>query len=87
MKDKSSYNNRQFGSYSRNLLIWTALSYHPLINPRVNPADILPVNGIPKLDIANEEAVAAAWPSLVLLTPGICIVKFESVVIAPSDNV
>ncbi len=43
MKDKSSYNNRQFGSYSRNLLIWTALSYHPLINPRVNPTDILPV--------------------------------------------
>ena len=60
MKDKSSYNNRQIGSYSRNLLIWTALSYHPLINPRVNPADIIPVNGIPKLVIANEEVVAAA---------------------------
>ena len=44
MKDKSSYNNRQFGSYSRNLLIWNALSYHHLINPRVNPADILPDN-------------------------------------------
>src|SRR5215203_4375325 len=40
-------------------------SYHPLINPIVNPADILlPVNGIPKLLIANEEeAVAAACPS------------------------
>ena len=37
------------------------LLYHPLINPRVNlPADILPVNGIPKLVIANEEADAAA---------------------------
>jgi hypothetical protein len=33
---------------------------HPLINPIVNPADILPVRGIPKLVIADEEAVAAA---------------------------
>jgi hypothetical protein len=31
-----------------------------LINPIVNPADILPVRGIPKLVIANEEAVAVA---------------------------
>jgi hypothetical protein len=31
---------------------------HPLINPRVNPADILPVNGIPKLVIAIEAAAA-----------------------------
>jgi hypothetical protein len=84
MKDKSSYNNRQFGSYSRNLLIWTALSYHLLINPRVNPADILPVNGIPKLVIANEEVVAAAW--LLSPKPGICVIAFENVVIAPSDN-
>ncbi|MDQ3975543.1 MAG: hypothetical protein M3264_03360 [Thermoproteota archaeon] len=31
-------------------------SYHPLINPIVNPAaDILPVNGIPKIVIANDE--------------------------------
>ena len=88
MKDKSSYNNRQFGSYSRNLLIWTALSYHPLINPRVNPADILPVNGIPKLVIANEEVVAAAWAStLPVLIPGICIVRFATVARAPSDTV
>ena len=29
-----------------------------LRNPRVNPADILPVTGIPKLVIANEEAIA-----------------------------
>ncbi len=37
--------------------------YHPFRNPIVNPADILPVNGIPKLVIANEDAVtAAAWP-------------------------
>ena len=36
---------------------------HPLINPIVNPADILPVRGIPKLVIANDGAVAAAaWP-------------------------
>ena len=40
-------------------------SCYPFINPIVNPADILPVNGIPKLVIANDEAVAAAaaWPS------------------------
>jgi hypothetical protein len=60
--------------------------YHPFINPIVNPADILPVNGIPKLVIANDEAVAAAWPSP-LLIPGICIVIFASVVNAPSDTV
>ena len=30
--------------------------HHPFINPIVNPADILPVNGIPKLVIASEEA-------------------------------
>src|SRR5919107_5618453 len=59
-----------------------------LRNPIVNPADILPVNGIPKLVIANEEAVAAAWLSLTVppLIIGICIVRFASVVIAPSDN-
>ena len=34
--------------------------YHPFINPIVNPADILPVNGIPKLVIANEEEADAA---------------------------
>jgi hypothetical protein len=35
-----------------------------LINPIVNPtADILPVNGIPKSVIDNNEAVAAAWTS------------------------
>ena len=33
--------------------------YHPFINPIVNPADILPVNGIPKLVIANEEEAVA----------------------------
>ena len=55
--------------------------YHPFINPIVNPADILPVNGMPKLVIANEEeAVAAAW--LLSPKPGICIIAFESVVIA-----
>jgi hypothetical protein len=62
--------------------------YHPLINPIVNPADILPVNGIPKVVIANEEAVAAAWPSTLLrLIPGICIIRFDNVVITPSDTV
>jgi hypothetical protein len=38
----------------------------------INPiADILPVNGIPKFVIANEEAVAAAGPlsALLLLLP------------------
>ena len=54
-----------------------------MINPIVNPADILPVNGIPKLVIANEEAVVAAWLSPPLII-GICIVRFASVVIAPS---
>ncbi len=41
---------------------------HPLINPIVNPADILlAINVIPKLVIANDEAVAgAAWPSLII---------------------
>jgi hypothetical protein len=33
-------------------------TYHPLINPIVNPADILPVNGIPKLVIVTEAAAA-----------------------------
>ena len=60
-------------------------SNHPLINPRVNPADILPVKGILKLDIANEEAVVAAWPSA--LIPGMCISTSESVVIASSETV
>jgi hypothetical protein len=31
---------------------------YPFINPIVNPADILHVNGIPKLVIDNEDAVA-----------------------------
>ena len=61
-------------------------SYHPFINPIVNPADILPVNGIPKLVIANEEAVVAAW--LLSPKPTICIIiAFEIVVIASSDTV
>jgi hypothetical protein len=41
-------------------LYYYSLSYHPFKNPIVNPADILSVNGIPKLVIANEDAVAAA---------------------------
>jgi hypothetical protein len=40
-------------------------SCYPFINPIVNPADILPVKGIPKFIIPNEETVAAAW----LLSP------------------
>ena len=41
-----------------------SLSYHPLINPRVNPiADILPLNGMSKLVIANEEAVGDSFAS------------------------
>jgi hypothetical protein len=64
-------------------------SYHPFINPIVNPADILPVNGMPKLVIANE-AVVAAWasPPLPPLISVMCIIiAFESVVIAPSESV
>jgi hypothetical protein len=53
-----------------------------LINPIVNPDDILPARGIPKLVIANEEAVSAVWPSPLILV--ICVIAFESVVIAPS---
>ena len=54
----------------------------------MNSADILlPVNGIPKLVIAIKDAVAAPWPSplLIPLKPGIriiIIIAFESVVIA-----
>jgi hypothetical protein len=58
------------------------LSFH---NPRVNSADILPVNGIPKLVIANE--AVTAWLLSILLIPGICVLKFARVVIAPSDTV
>ena len=50
-----------------------------------NPADILPVNGIPRLVIANDEAVEAAWLSP--LIPGICIIAFDTAVIAFSDTV
>jgi hypothetical protein len=58
---------------------------HPLINLIVNPADILPVRGIPKLVIANEEeaVTVAAW--LLSPKPGICTIAVESVVIASSE--
>jgi hypothetical protein len=43
------------------------------------------VKGIPTLVIANEEAVAPAWTSPLLIL-GICtIIEFERVVIVPSD--
>ena len=58
-----------------------------MINPRVNPADTLPLGGIPKLVIANEEAVAAWLSPLTPLIAGICVIAFEIVVIAPSDTV
>ena len=53
----------------------------------MNPADILPVRGMSKLVITNEEeAVAAAW--LLSPKPTICIIiAFEIVVIASSDTV
>jgi hypothetical protein len=56
-----------------------------LISPIVNPADILPVNGIPKLLIANEAVAAAMLLSPLLpLIPRICIIiVFERVVIKP----
>jgi hypothetical protein len=41
---------------------------------------------MPKLVIANEEAVAAAWLLSILLIPGICILKFARVVIVSSDT-
>jgi hypothetical protein len=63
-----------------------SLSCHPFINPIVNPADILPVNGIPKFVIANEAAADCPWSLLLLLIPGICIIRFVSVVSAPSDT-
>ena len=38
-----------------------SLSYHPLINPRVNPiADLLPVNGIPKVVIVRDPSVCVS---------------------------
>ena len=48
---------------------------------------MLPVNGKPKLAIANEEVVIAAWllSTLLPLKPGICTIRFVSVVNAPSD--
>jgi hypothetical protein len=39
---------------------------------------------MPKLVIANDEAVAA-W--LLSPKPGICVIEFESVVTAPPDTV
>ena len=58
-----------------------------MINPIVNPADILPVRGI-KFVIATEAVVAARLLLALLppLIPRICIVRFDSVVIAPSDT-
>ena len=58
-----------------------------MINPIVNPVDILLVKGMPKLGIVNEEAVAAAAWTSPLLKPGICVIAFESIVIEPSDTV
>jgi hypothetical protein len=52
-----------------------------LINPIVNPADILPVNGIPKLVMANDDD-GAAWTSTLPpppLIPGICIILTQLV--------
>jgi hypothetical protein len=68
----------------------TLFCHHPLINPIVNPADMLPVNGMPKLVIANEEAIAAVWLLSILLLPlkpGICVIRLASIVSAPSDTV
>jgi len=71
----------------KTIFLVVILQYHPLINPRVNPADILPVNGIPKLVITNEEAAVWLLSILVPLIYGICVSAFESVVIVPSDTV
>jgi hypothetical protein len=65
----------------------TMLFSSSFVNPIVNPADILPVNGIPKLVIANEEYAVAAVTWLISPKPGICImITFETVVITPSDT-
>jgi hypothetical protein len=66
----------------------TIIFYYPFINPIANPADILPVNGIPKLVITIGEAVAVVLKLPVLpVTTGIGRIAFESVVIVPSDTV
>ena len=62
-------------------------SCYPFINPIVNPADILPVRGIPKLVIANEDAAVWLLSILVPLNYGIFVIRFVSVVSAPSDTV
>jgi hypothetical protein len=40
---------------------------------------------MPKLVIVNE-AAAIAWPSALMLIPGICVIAFEIVVMASSDT-
>ena len=68
--------------YSKEMHYFYRFSYHPLINPKVNPtADILPVIGIPKLVIARDAAAC----SLVLPIDGTYVLIFESVVISSSD--
>jgi hypothetical protein len=46
-------------NFKERLFLLATSFYHPLINPIVNPAYILPVSGIPRLVIANGEVVAA----------------------------
>ena len=66
MKTVSSNNDNIKCIYQNMLVRLLSPKSHPLINPIVNPADMLPVNGMPKLVIDNEEAVAAAWTSPLL---------------------
>ena len=56
-------------------------SCQPLINPIINPDDILLVRRIPKLVIVRD---AVVW-SLGLPIAGICVIAFEILVIVPSD--
>jgi hypothetical protein len=47
---------------------------------------MLPVNGMPKLVMANEDAAARLLSILVPLVYGICVIRLATVVIVPSDT-
>jgi hypothetical protein len=83
MKTVSSNNDNIKCIYQNMLVRLLSPKSYPLINPTVNPADILPVRGIPKLVIANEEAVVAAWISLlqIIIIIEVCVVIFANFVI------
>lgn len=59
--------------------------HHSSRNPIVILMTYYRLMKIPKLVIANDEPVATAWPSILLLLPGIRVSAFEILVIVPSD--